>query len=123
MNYSNQDEQNKLADQFALGDASESILNPFFYISDKKFHRKTALSKKEKQKIFTANVLMAMARALRNLGLVRDTHVSYLELLEDDYKSEKSYQKDVLGFGSKSTPGLFAKFLPFFGGDLWSLFL
>ena len=92
------------------------MFNGYFNINRSQVNEQSQIG--EVQKNFIANVLMAMTKALRNLALVRDAHVSAVKSLEKDYRSEESYLDDISSFGSATSNSIFAKFLVIIGyGD------
>jgi hypothetical protein len=108
--YKNSDEDEDDNDSDEEHEEDESI--------DKSRIKKIRLSYEDriKQKQFTENVMMAMAKAIRNLGLARDAHVSSLKYRMIMYQREKNYLKNVSSFSVADKDSVLAKIIPFLGG-------
>jgi hypothetical protein len=115
MNYSQDQTQKEIAKQFSLN-GSDTIFASYFGKVEKGDKDSDDNKTIEKQKQFSVSVLMAMSKALRNLGLVRDAHVSSLMLQEKNYQSEKAYLEDISSFASHSGDTILAKVFPIVGG-------
>jgi hypothetical protein len=69
-----------------------------------------------KEKQFVENVMMAVGKSLRNLGIAREAHVSYLGYKAREYGEEEYYLNEVSSFSSFSKEGLVPKIIEFLGG-------
>lgn len=57
-----------------------------------------------------------MIKALRNLGFVRDAHVSSLEYQEEEYQEKSDYLTEISSFSWPSKDSVITKLIPFLGG-------
>jgi hypothetical protein len=68
------------------------------------------------EKQFTENVMMAMLKTLRNLGLARDAYVDWLAYKSKKIEDEKTTLSEASSFTDISADGLLPKIISFGGG-------
>jgi hypothetical protein len=68
------------------------------------------------EKQFVENVMIAVSKTLRNLGIAREAHVSYLNYKAGEYEEEQNYLNEVTSFSATSLDGLIPKLVGFLGG-------
>ena len=68
------------------------------------------------EKQFTENVMMAMLKTLRNLGLARDAYVDWLAYKSRKIEDEKTTLSEASSFTDISADGLLPKIISFGGG-------
>ena len=68
------------------------------------------------EKQFTENVMMALIKTLRNLGLARDAYVDWVRYKSKKIEDEKTTLSEASSFTDISADGLLPKILSFGGG-------
>lgn len=74
-------------------------------------------------KIFQENLMMALAKTLRDMGFVRDNHVRYLDDLSQELAAKTEFVQGIKNFASTSKSGIFSKAGSFLGVASLSDFL
>ncbi len=73
--------------------------------------------------LFLENLLMVLAKTVRNIGFIRDEHVRFLDFRANEFAEERQNLNDIADFTSFSGSGLYAKIASFLGVgsvvDLW----
>jgi hypothetical protein len=131
--YSHQEDQRQIAELF-MGDRFGGEMKKIFdsYSNYKNSHSQEQKSSSQvksstkkidlpfnealREKQFTENVMMAMIKTLRNLGLARDAYVNWLNYKANEIEEEREYLNEVSSFSSFTPDGLIPKIIPFIGG-------
>jgi len=65
--------------------------------------------------VFLENLVMALAKTVRNIGFVRENHVRYLEYTAQEFTEKMRNLNDAADFTSFSGSGLYSKIVSFLG--------
>ena len=119
LNFSNEEGQKQ------LGQKIDEMLSGIWqrYRPEKLNAEKPVIGQLSRNERFVENIVMSLTKTVRNIGLTRHAHVTYMEYNKKKFEREKKFYENLSSFVSFSPEGIIPKVLAFVGGGSIASFI